>query len=268
MSPDAPPADDVRFLLRSANRLDVLSAVHDAPRTRHELREATGSSRVTVSRILGDLEERSWVDRVGDRYEATARGSVVAREVTRTFENLAAVDTLGETLSWLPVERFDFELSRLADATVVTPTERDLTATVTLVSTRVREAERVRNVAPGISAEVVDAYLESARREGHRLETVLGAPVVELAREDPDLRGRVAELCETDRVTVRRYDGDEATTLVTICDDVVLFCGQPEGGSVPQAVETTDEAVREWAASHVDAIWSAARPLEFAAFTP
>lgn len=153
---------DVEFLLGSANRLDVLDAIHTAPRDRHELRERTGASRVTCSRVLGDLEDRSWIVRRNGTYQLTPRGAAVAREIERLFDNLEAVDGLDGTLQWLPIEQFDFELGRLADATVITSTDRELTAAITRTADRVRDTTRVRNVATGISAEVVDAYLDAA----------------------------------------------------------------------------------------------------------
>lgn len=144
--------DDVEFLVRSTNRLDVLDAIRTAPRSRDELREDTDVSRVTLSRILADFEDRRWIARRNGHYESTPEGTVVAAEVGRLFGNLAAVDALGPTLRWLPTERFDFELGRLAGAEVMVPDGHDLTAQIRWVSGRIAEANRVRAVATWVAS--------------------------------------------------------------------------------------------------------------------
>lgn len=52
--------DDIEFLTRSERRVEVLNAIHTAPRTRDELEKVTDASRVTFDRILADLEDRDW----------------------------------------------------------------------------------------------------------------------------------------------------------------------------------------------------------------
>lgn len=266
MHRDPDVLDEVEFLVRSANRLDLLAAIRDRPRTRRELRAVTDSSRVTLSRILGDLEDRGWIERVDGRYEPTPEGSVVAREVARLFDNLGTVENLGETLRWLPVEAFDFELARLADATVVTPTERDLTAPITRTARRVREARRVRNVATGVSAEVIDAYLADAEWD-RSCESVLHARVFDFVEGDPNLCRKLAELVAVDHVSVYRYDGEEPPVMLTVCDDVVVLCGRSDSRSSPEGVETDDPAVRAWATDAFESYRENAEPVDTGAFT-
>lgn len=268
MYPDASALEDVEFLVRSTNRLATLDALAGATRTRNQLREATGSSRVTMSRILGDLEDRGWAVRTDEGYEATPAGAAVARELRRLFGNLDAVGGLGSTLRWLPVGEFDFELSRLRDAAVLVPTDTDLTATVTRMARRVREAERVRNVATGISAPVVDAYLDAAAAGDRSLESVMHARVFGLVEDDPELAERLRAMVAADPITVRRYDGDAASVMLTICDDLVLFCGRSPDARAPEVLETDDDRVRTWAERYFERLRADAEPLEVGAFTP
>lgn len=80
--------DDVEFLANSWNRFEVLDAVAESPRTRTELKELTNVSRVTLSRVLSDLEDRGWIVRETDRFEATNNGAVVAAAVSRLLDRL------------------------------------------------------------------------------------------------------------------------------------------------------------------------------------
>lgn len=267
MYSDPSVLDDIEFLVSSSNRLDVFDAIRTTPRTRHELRERTDASRVTLSRILGDLEDRNWIARVDGRYESTPEGTIVATEVARLFANLDAVSELNGTLQWLPTEQFDFELGSLADASVITSTDRELTAAITHTADRVREASRVRNVATGISSEVVDAYLEAATHDDRSLETVVHASVFDVIEDDSGLRHRFQGMLDAETITVRRYDGDTPPIMLTICDDVVLMCGRSDERSPPEGVETSDHAVRSWADSYFETLRANAPRVERDAFT-
>lgn len=47
----------VEYLARSPSRVKILDLIRNAPRTRDELKEATDVSRVTLTRILNELED-------------------------------------------------------------------------------------------------------------------------------------------------------------------------------------------------------------------
>ena len=262
MYSDPDTLDDVRFLVRSPNRLEVFDAIRTGPRERHELREVTDSSRVTLARILADLEERGWIVREEDGYRTTPAGAVVAGEVSRLFSNVEAAVALDGTLRWLPTDQFDFELSRLGGATVITPTDQDLTRPITWTARRVRESRHVRNVATGISSEVVDAYLEAAAGTDRSLVTVFHERVFGLVEDDADLRAKVEEMLDAEAIEVYRYDGERPPVMLTVCDEFVVLCGRPDPRSTPDGVETDDEAVREWAISYFDSIRTVADPVE------
>lgn len=260
--------DDVEFLTRSTNRLDVLDKIGHAPRSRRDLRDETDFSRVTLSRILCDLTDRGWIVRRHGTYEATAEGTVVGAEVTRLFANLAAVDTLGRTLRWLPTEQFDFELGRLADAEVMLPGSPDLTEQIRWVGRRLRDAPSVCSVATWISSDVLEALVESTVRGDCTFEGVVEGHVVEFVRDHPELRQPVAALLDSDRAALYRYDGSEATVTMSIFPDGVIMCGQQDETAFPEALATGDEAVVAWATAHFEDLRADAHQLDADAFTP
>ena len=267
MYSDPSTLDDIEFLVSSPNRLDVFDAVRLAPQPRHQLREHTDASRVTLSRILSDLEDRHWIERRGGEYVPTPRGNVVSGEVAQLFANLEALDGLDDILSWLPVELFDFDLACLADATVLTSTERNLTAAITETVSCVREATYVQNVARGISAEVIEAYLEAATHDDRSLETILCGSVFDTIKDDEPLQAQLQGMLASDRITVRRFDGPDPPIILTIADDIVLMCGQSNPQSPPDALKTTNEAVYAWAESYIDGVRAAATPVTSNPFT-
>lgn len=260
--------DDVEFLVRSTNRLDVLDAIRTAPRSRQELREDTDVSRVTLSRILGDLEDRHWITRRNGHYDATPEGAVVAAEVGRLFDSLDAVDTLGPTLRWLPTGRFDFELGRLADAEVMIPDGHDLTAQIRWVSGRIAAADRVRAVATWVAGEILETLVESTVERGCPFEAVVEGHVIDHVLDVPELRSLVRELLDSDGASLYRYDGDAAAITMSIYPDGVLMCGQQDDRSFPEAVATTDGAVVSWATSLFESLRAGSERLDSDTFTP
>lgn len=78
--------DDVRFLASSSNRTAVLSLLASGATSRDELADVVDASPVTLRRILGDLEDRSWIEREGPGYAATATGATIAVEFERLLD--------------------------------------------------------------------------------------------------------------------------------------------------------------------------------------
>lgn len=259
--------NDVEFLIRSTNRLDVLSAVLDDPQNRRELRAETDFSRVTLSRILGDLTDRGWVSRTNDHYEITAEGEVVALEIERLFANLDVIDSLGETLRWLPIELFDFELCRLADAEVMLPDEHDLTGQIRWVDSRIQDTDRIRSVGTWVAAEILETVVESTNDGELRCECVLDSRVVNHIRDDTELRELARVLLKSDQANLYRYDGDDVKTTMSIFSNGVLLCGKQGERSFPEAVATSDDAVVGWATARFETLRAESTQIVPGAFT-
>ena len=56
------PLEDIGWLTRSANRVQLLELLANQPYTRPELTEEIGVTRVTVNRMIEAFEERGWIE--------------------------------------------------------------------------------------------------------------------------------------------------------------------------------------------------------------
>lgn len=121
-------ADDVAFLANPDNRVAVLRSLLDGPHSRHVVAEETGVSRVTLGRILDDLEERRWITQRGQVCEATALGAWVEAEFTAFCETMASARRLEAVFRWFPEEGFGFPVSCLADADITLVSRADASA--------------------------------------------------------------------------------------------------------------------------------------------
>lgn len=254
--------DDVEFLSRSSSRIEVLDALGESPRTPHELREVTGASRMTVHRILDDLEDRGWIIRENGQCESTHQGAVIADEFTQLLSNLAVAEDLGDALSWLPTEAFDFDLVHLQDATVLrTSSWEKHTGAIRHVADLVSDATTIWGTATGVSHAVADSIREATVEGDARFDVVINETGIDMIRSDEELTDRFRDVIESDTATVRRYDEDTPLNLVMGFDEAVAMCGHVDGGPPPGTLETTDERVRTWARSYYESARDDATPI-------
>ena len=109
------PLDAVDWLTRSEHRVEVLKALAEGQRSRSELQESTGVSRVTSNRMLAELEDRNWIRRDSQDYEITPTGRLVFEDFNRLSDTTATGQKLGDIQQYLPTEEFDFDLQRFGE---------------------------------------------------------------------------------------------------------------------------------------------------------
>lgn len=261
--------DDVEFLSRSDSRVEVLDAIVDSPRTRHELRELTGASRVTVNRILDDLESRGWIVRDEGRSEATAQGEYVAEEFTKLLENMSVANELDGAISWLPTEQFEFDIAHLQDAEVIrTASWEEHTATIRKITDLVYRTSRIWGTAVGFSHEVVEAIREVTTGGEASFEVVIDDATLAMIRSDEGLRTRFTDILASENATMSLHTDESPLDMVMLFDDTAMVCGHVDDGPPPGTVHTDDEAVRAWAESYYELALENSRSLDCEALEP
>lgn len=250
--------EDVAFLVRSPNRVAVLSALVEEPCDRRTLRETVGASRVTVGRIVSDLEDRGWVRREGTDYVATTAGRVVDRSVDDLLATLTATDALDSVLEHLPIDAFDFDIRELADAEVVVPTPAEPTAHVDRLTTLFSEASDVSMVAHSMTPSVVAANYERVIAGEQCFDAIVTPDVVEAVRTHDEVASMVAEMFAVDgfrfhqRETVPLQFGVfDGTTAISVDD-----------GGIPKGVAVSDSAaVERWGVDTLERLRAEATPV-------
>lgn len=252
----------IEFLARSPHRIEVLDALADSPRTRHELKERADVSRVTISRLLEDLDERGWIVHDTGQYESTARGRFVSREFGRLRANLTVGDGLDDALDWLPVEEFDFDLARLHDADVLRASSwENQTEAIRHAAECVHGRETIRGTAIGFSHAVVDAIRELVVGDEGSFEAVIDETALEMIRNDDGLRERFEDIIQSPHSALYRYTGSEPLHMVMTLDELVVICGHVDDGPPPGTLETADTRVREWAVDYYENALLDAQPV-------
>lgn len=259
----ASPLEDIEFLARSSHRVEVLEALADAPRTRHELKERAGVSRVTIKRLVDDLADRGWIEHEDGQYESTAKGRVVAREFARLQTNLSVADELEAALEWLPTEEFDFDLAYLRDADVRrSDSWEDQTEVIRHAADLVDGTDRIEGTAIGFSHEVVDEMRDHVVAGDAEFEVVIDETCFRMIRNDSGLRERFHDMVASGHAALHRHGGEAPLHMVISFDDLVSICGHVDEGPPPGALEATGPTVREWARAYFEDALAAAEPIE------
>lgn len=236
--------EDIAFLSRSKNRVRVLTVLAEKAYPRRELEEVTETSRTTLGRILGEFEDRRWVERTADGdYVATPNGELIVAEFTPFVDAMVAIKTLDDAAACLPVDELQVGVQHFIDATIRRPQPNTPFGLVEHIASLVREASTFRVLTFLAPPSPIGGALHSGVVNGClTAEHVLAGGVVEYLRTQEHHPPHWYEYIDAG-ARMYRYDGHIPCNLFIIDDTVLILKDQPEDGGL--AIETENETVRE-----------------------
>lgn len=261
------PPEPIEFVVGSWNRFEVLEALGSSPRTRDELREMTGVSRPTLSRILSDLSNYGWIRRHNDEFDATPMGKVIASEISQLVDNIETAEKLNGALNWLPTELLGFDLASLADAEVLTPRLTDQTGPMRQLSDYISTTSQIRSVASGVTYEIVDGLCQAGVAGELSIRCVLDDQGLDGIRAHSDLAEAFSEMVERGDCEAYHYIGEGDLIDCNLLDDVVMFCGHSDDGRPAGILVADDATVRTWLAYYFESLCDEAVSLHADSFT-
>lgn len=252
------PLDDVEFLARSDHRVEVLRTLASGPRTRPDLNDETGISQPTLGRVLGDFEDRNWVERDGHEYELTPFGELVYGAFEDLLDTVETVQKLGDLNELLPSDEMDFDLRELGDATVITPEPGDAFRHVSRIEELFYGADTLRILSPTIAPGSTEdrhvrlaEFLESDRVNEGIVSTRARErePLFDPANEE--LLGSIREALELERTRFYVYDGPIPLMLM-VADGTTILAPIDHRGLPAAVIETGNGTVRAWVEAKLD----------------
>lgn len=246
------PLDQIRFLASSENRVQVLTHLRDVPADREDLSDQLGISRSTLSRVLTGLEGRHWIEQHGSECEITPLGACFADEFTSLVEAVETMQKFEGVVDYLPIDEVDFELTRLRDATVTTPTQTDPGAPLRRAKELLDEADEFRFLTNTVVSSLAE-YLREQTVEGElTLEGVITRDLLDAVRGSPEFVEPTEEMIESGRAAFYCYDGTVSRTL-GIADETIASITRidPDGYQRAQ-VETEDRHVCSWVMATIE----------------
>lgn len=200
------PLEDIQFLADSENRVTAMAELAASSRTRSELRDVTGASKATISRLLRAFENRGWVTGSGGRYHLTELGAYVADAFGEFHGRMTTANDLQSLLPALPLERLGLDIGTFTGARVTISTASNPLAAMV----RLRELELGSLESRGLSSlfpePCIDARHTAVVDGPQRLETIVSPTVVEAALSS-EFGHKFVELVGADQCDFYIYTG-------------------------------------------------------------
>lgn len=240
--------EELAFLARSRHRIQLLGQLSVEERTRRDLRDATGISKPTMGRILGDFEERRWIANNHDgTYKLTPQGVLVADGLDDLLGVLDTVGRLADVAGQLPLERMAFDPRHLSSATIVTPSSADPLAHMRRFDELAAHATRVEMFSNVLSCTPAHEPSDADRELLAQVdELIVTADALRSDLEDPGLSEWLQGRVEDGDLTLHQYDGS-ADYLYGMFDDTVGIVPIDDGGMPSALIETEADPIRSWA---------------------
>lgn len=245
------PLEEIEFLARSPNRIRVLETLASGSRTRQELQEAVGASQPTLARILGDFEDRNWVESDGGTYETTHLGSFVASGFGSLLSVMNTESRLRGVARLLPMDRFGFGLERLENARIVTPTQADPGKPLNRATELASGAKSHRIVSYVLNHEMLETIDERTADGTQSFQGVVTAETLDVLRSEHDSWRRLRSLARSEAASLR-LTTREIPFAVGVADETVYLFLRDDEGLLRALVETDDSTVRSWALETVE----------------
>lgn len=252
--------NDIAFLANSKHRVAILETLVEAPRSRDDLRDEVDASRVTVARILRDLEARNWVENAGQAYVATPTGAWICRAFTRLVDEMEAEHRLRQALQWIPSDLVTFDIRSLRDAEIVLLEERDPTAVVRRFVDLHHGSDRARECARCIAPPLIEKHWELTVDGDARVEQVLTPKALDIVVAHATARRQLHQML--DAANAHYFVTTDIPISVAVVDDIVAINLTDEEGVQKGMLMADDDTVRAWATDLFETYRDKARPVE------
>ena len=257
--------DDIAFLANSDNRVAVFERLVDGSRGRDELIDEVDASRVTIARILRELEACEWVTRSGQKYTVTPLGEWVYEEFARLVDEMEAEHRLREAIQWLPPDLLTFDIRCLRDAELILVDETDATVLVRRIVEFHRSGDRIRGVARESAPAFIENQWELTVQGDTHVELVITPEIVETIRDHQPTARRFREMLNQENAHYFVYE--DIPISVGIVNGAVGINLTDEQGTLKGGLKTDNEIVHAWAVDLFETCQKQSRSVEPDAIT-
>ena len=259
----ASPIEEIEFISSSKHRVGVLESLAERGYDRADLQSLTGAHASTIGRVLGDFEERRWIERTGPTYELTPLGEYVAERFEELRGAMATEGKLRDVWQWLPREMEGFSVELFADAVVSYPDAGYPYEPVDRVVQLVEASDSVYALGATVFKSVANEAFCRAVEDGTAIEVVYPPDVLAATVAwNPD---RFEEVATAGHSTILVHDDlpDMERCGIDIFDDRVgICCHDTETRALRAWVDTDAPEARDWARSVFERYRDEARPVD------
>ena len=260
------PPDDVQFLVSSDHRVAVLNTLAEGGCDRRRLRDTTGASSPTISRILSDFETRNWVERNDRTYQLTGLGEFVANKLAAFVESMTIEDRIRDVWHLLPHELEGFSVELFTDVEVTYPSPGYPDTAIERRLELISETTRWRGFGVAIlGLRTLEASFDRFFDEADEFRCEYVYPVEVFEELLTWNEETVVAAANCDSYTVLLHEELPIDDRFEIClfDDLVtICCYDNERGGLQALIETSSNDMRTWADSFFERFRAEAQPFK------
>lgn len=253
--------DVINFLTGSQARWRILQALHERPREFGQLRRDLDIPQSTLNRNLSKLAEEGWVHEREDRvYRLTRLGGFLVAQMQPLADVLAVAGELAEYPDAFPLEEFDFDPEKLAEAEWRTAGENEPYTVINRVRALFEDGQEVLGFTPHYNPAYIDVSERIAKKEDSRVVGMVPDHQLEAAIEDEHFD--LSQFRDAASVEFRIWDGDIDYSVALIDGETAVFTGDHGGGMPSVMFESRDDAILEWAREKYEEIYERSREVQ------
>lgn len=252
--------DDIAFLANSENRVAVLEELIEAPQSRDELRDHVDASRVTIARILRELEARNWIENSGQAYAVTPVGDWICTEFIRLVDEVEAEHRVRRALQWVPSDLLTFDIQCLRNAETVLLKRNDPTAAVRRLVEFHQDSKRALGCTRCVAPPLIETHWELTVNGDTRVRQVLTPKALDTVLNHSTAKHQLYQMLE--EANAHYSVSEDIPISVGIVDDAVAINLTDEQGVQKGMLITEDETAHAWALDLFETYRDKARPVE------
>lgn len=252
--------DDIAFLANSQNRIAVFQLLVEGPKSRDVLLRQLDASRVTITRILRELQARGWIKRTGQEYVVSPSGDWVFEAFTDLVDEVAAEQRLRDPLQWLPTDLLTFDVKCLRDAELIRLDASDPTLLFRRIVEFHQSGDRIRGIARGAAPVFLENHWELTIHGNTHLDLVLTPDALDTLLNHPPSTELLIDMLNVDNA--QYYIHDQIPISLGIVNGSVGINLTDADGVLKGGLVTTHERVYSWAVDLFETCLEQARPVD------
>ncbi|MFC7073454.1 helix-turn-helix transcriptional regulator [Halovenus rubra] len=256
----------ISFLVRSEHRVRVLAQLQTGDCSREQLNEVLDVSRVTLSRVLGDLEEREWIRKSPSdhRYRLTSFGERIFGDLSRLMQTVSVGQQYPDIIKRLPAEWFGFDLRCLTEGEHIAGNDADPLAAARVVADEIQHGSTCRSLLGTFIALPMYTFEASLQTGTEPTTTVMFDPdLTESMLTDQSLLNRWQSIeAKSEKLVYYSVETPIPCSIDLIDESTVFLTVEQEGGSGFDIIKSTHPDVIRWAKDTIDDHYVAATPLK------
>ncbi|QUH23835.1 winged helix-turn-helix domain-containing protein [Methanobacterium alkalithermotolerans] len=242
--------DDLKFMIKSRIRLNILSSITEYPKAMKEIKEENDLSFAAISNNMKRLLEENMVIKIEDKYLISQIGLLKLYSLmdflklmssTKKFEELWLNHDMGGVPDFLLED-----LGALKDSELIKANYKDVFKPYTEYSKLLENAKEIKGVSPFFNPSDVDLF-DQLSEKGIKIELILTAEVLEQIVKTSKLRDIFKDLKRVmDKNLSMWVYNDKISVAFTVSDNFLSLGLMNDDGSYDQnrdLVSSSNDAV-------------------------